>query len=260
MSAPEPAGALGDTAPVVTRPPRLKAGIDELYVYDAPSVTRGKYATIAWSTLAAAALRSACLARTECFVRETTLATSSGVRPPGRGASAMAMGSGAAVGTVMVVAGAAAGGATGAGRRRRLGSGQGRRGDGARERQEEQRPVPDRGVTFHFDRRVSMGGVALRQADTEGGGAASRRLTRAAGGFSSVVWDRPAVMPLSTRLAPSRFLDPMLLGLVALGVLLYFAFRDGPAAERGRPARPAGRPGSSGAGCGCSPHRSWRAP
>jgi uncharacterized SAM-binding protein YcdF (DUF218 family) len=36
-------------------------------------------------------------------------------------------------------------------------------------------------------------------------------------------------MPLSVRLAPSRFLDPILVALVLLAVLLYFAFRDTPA-------------------------------
>jgi uncharacterized SAM-binding protein YcdF (DUF218 family) len=37
------------------------------------------------------------------------------------------------------------------------------------------------------------------------------------------------MMPLAQRLAPSRFLDPALMGLVALGVLLYLAFREAPA-------------------------------
>jgi uncharacterized SAM-binding protein YcdF (DUF218 family) len=36
------------------------------------------------------------------------------------------------------------------------------------------------------------------------------------------------MLPLSVRLAPARFLDPILLGLWALGVLLYLAFRDAP--------------------------------
>src|SRR6185503_4220042 len=36
------------------------------------------------------------------------------------------------------------------------------------------------------------------------------------------------MLPLSVRLGPARFLDPILLGLWALGVLLYLAFRDAP--------------------------------
>ncbi len=63
-------------------------------MYVAAAETLGKNATNAWSTLAAAAFRSSCFARTECLVAETTLAASSGVRPPGLGARAMAMGRG----------------------------------------------------------------------------------------------------------------------------------------------------------------------
>lgn len=42
------------------------------------------------------------------------------------------------------------------------------------------------------------------------------------------------MLPLSTRLAPSRFLDPLLLAMVALGVVLYLAFREGPPRRRVR--------------------------
>jgi uncharacterized SAM-binding protein YcdF (DUF218 family) len=51
---------------------------------------------------------------------------------------------------------------------------------------------------------------------------------------------RPLVIPLSTRLGPARFLDPLLLTIVALGVLLYLASRGSPAvtvaAQRARRA------------------------
>ena len=45
------------------------------------------------------------------------------------------------------------------------------------------------------------------------------------------------MLPLSVRLSISRFLDPVLLLVVALGVALYFAFRDPPSSARGRRAR-----------------------
>ncbi len=49
------------------------------------------------------------------------------------------------------------------------------------------------------------------------------------------------MFPLSVRLAPSRFLDPVLLTLVALGVALFLSFRSGgsavPLARRARLAR-----------------------
>ncbi len=48
------------------------------------------------------------------------------------------------------------------------------------------------------------------------------------------------MIPLSSRLSPGRFLDPLVLICVALGVVLYLAFRDGPprtaAGRRGRVA------------------------
>lgn len=46
------------------------------------------------------------------------------------------------------------------------------------------------------------------------------------------------MMPLSIRLAPARFLDPLLLAIVVLGTALYLAFRDAPAPSvRGRRGR-----------------------
>lgn len=47
-------------------------------------------------------------------------------------------------------------------------------------------------------------------------------------------------MPLSVRLAPARFLDPLFMLIVALGVLLYLVFREAPAlGPRGRRLRAA---------------------
>lgn len=49
------------------------------------------------------------------------------------------------------------------------------------------------------------------------------------------------MLPLSVRLAPSRFLDPLVLVIFALGVGLFLAFRDGPPLRACRPAARFGR-------------------
>jgi uncharacterized SAM-binding protein YcdF (DUF218 family) len=49
------------------------------------------------------------------------------------------------------------------------------------------------------------------------------------------------MLPLSVRLAPSRFLDPLVLVVFVLAVALYLAFRDGPALRSARPAARRGR-------------------